>query len=452
MERVQDLAEVECGDYVEGAAKCFTFTFTQPLDHSAAADGETFQQRARLIHRGCSAPVTVMDSGYGMNRVFYEYEPNIMFGSNTLDLEHRFQGKSLPPAAKRRWTSLSIENGAGDMHDIITAFRKVYAQNWVSTGASKGGITAVYHRYLFPSDLDGTIAYVAPSSLARQDKRYQERFDTKAFPSACRDNVRAFQVAGLSTQRPAFVAHLLSNYVATETEANEALEGFLSAFDWAFWQYESDCNAVPVPSASAATLIAYFDAQLQATAGMGAQVSPPPAPTEAELTDAALAYEWSWQQGFALQVGAHILPLVDPATVTARQNDEFWKITMPKEPLPAYDGTTNDKARQWARASAERMLLIYGESDPWSGGALDAPTHPSSGRYFAPGRGHGAQMAYLAAADKKDALGKAATMYGRAQSLKAGDAAVARAVRSHAFAIRSGRDLGVLRTLKRRAQ
>ncbi|MFP2912532.1 hypothetical protein ACLESD_47465, partial [Pyxidicoccus sp. 3LFB2] len=35
----------------------------------------------------------------------------------------------------------------------------------VSTGASKGGMTSIYHRASAPKDVDATVAYVAPQQL-----------------------------------------------------------------------------------------------------------------------------------------------------------------------------------------------------------------------------------------------------------------------------------------------
>jgi hypothetical protein len=109
-----------------------------------------------------------------------------------------------------------------------------------------------------------------------------------------------------------------------------------------------------------------------------------------------------------------------PRLAGANSLETSWKSTVPGEPLPAYDGALNDKARQWVRASAERMLLVYGETDPWSGGALEAPTQASSDRYFAPGRGHGAQISYLSPSDRQKATTAATAMYGKSPSAAGG--------------------------------
>lgn len=410
IEGAENVSEVSCGQYVDKPARCFALTFRQALEHGAGADGATFEQRVQLIHRGCDAPTTIMDNGYGLPKVYYEMEPSILFGSNTIAVEHRFQGRSLPPSKDRRWSSLSIENGAGDVHNVIAAFKKLYTNRWVSTGASKGGITAVYHRYLHPSDVDGTIAYVAPASRAREDARYQAHLGAGVLPAACASAVRAFQVGALSERRPAFTALLQDAYSMTPEDANYALESVVSYFDWSFWQTGGDCAQVPSSSASEAAHLAYFESLLTNGA------APPhltPGPGASDLSSAALAYEWGWEQGFAEQVGDHVKARLLTTAVADARLDASWASVVPDVTLPGYDGRLTNKVRDWVRTSAERVVLIYGEFDPWTGGALDAPSHPSSGRFIAPGADHGANIGGLSKSHADRALAAAAVMYGR---------------------------------------
>jgi hypothetical protein len=63
------------------------------------------------------------------------------------------------------------------------------------------------------------------------------------------------------------------------------------------------------------------------------------------------------------------------------------------------------------------MLLIYGQYDPWSGGAMEAPLQPTSARYFVPAATHGAQIAQLGAAEQTQALDLAATFFDEAPQL-----------------------------------
>ena len=66
--------------------------------------------------------------------------------ANQLFVEHRYFGKSVPDSVT--WQDLTVENAAADQHHIVQIFKKIYTQKWVSTGISKGGETALYHRML----------------------------------------------------------------------------------------------------------------------------------------------------------------------------------------------------------------------------------------------------------------------------------------------------------------
>lgn len=412
---VRDVAEISCGSYVRGAARCFSLTFTQWHDHRLRERAGELLQSARLIHRGCDRPTTVMDNGYALPPGPYDLEPSLAFQTNVLDLEHRYQGKSTPKV--KNWSYLSAENAAADLHEVIVAFRAFYPGRWVTTGASKGGITAIYHRFSFPNDVDGTIAYVAPASRAREDARYQEWMDAAPQPKRCKEDLRAFQVAALTTRRAQFSAAVARRHPGSPVDAEYLLERIVAPYDWGFWQYSGACSDVPSPDASDEAHSAYFEAILDMEEGSGA-------PAPAGVTHVpALAYEWSWQHGFAEQVGSHVARHLRTSALADSRNERAFTAAFPDVPLPAYDGTLTARANDWVRASAERVLLVYGELDPWSGRALDAPTRPSSGRYFAPGRAHDAQMWHLPKAERTAAMALAAAMYG-GSATRSFDAAV----------------------------
>ncbi len=386
-----------CGDYVEGAVKCYRVTISQPIDHQTP--GRTFEQRLFVMHRGCDRPTVVADWGYE-NQDFFEDELDVLFQANAIWIEHRYQGESLPDAGDWDWTQLTIENGANDMHRVIESFKHLYGANWVSTGTSKGGITATYHSYFFPHDLDGVIPYVAPASLSRVDPSYQVYLDS-VLPAACAQRIRDAQVDALTTRRSMMLAHL-AQQVQDGHEA-DYLDRMVASFDWGFWQGRGEryCSQVPTTSTS-------DDAFWQFYAGTAGFFGPGDAPR----SSFALSYEWLTEQGYALQIGAHVAPLLHSKYATMTMEDRF-RANFPDVALPTYDGSVTRSVRRWVELYAENLLLIYGQYDPWSGGALDAPTRPTSARFFAPAQTHaGAQIATLTAADRAAALEHASRMFG----------------------------------------
>jgi hypothetical protein len=398
---VTSAVEVSCGDFVAGTPRCFAIDFDQPIQH-ANPDGPHFTQKLWLAHRSCDRPTLVGDWGYSQD-YFFDDELSRLYEPNALWIEHRFQGASIPPLAQWDWTALTIENGAADMHEIIAAFRGHYGDRFVSTGASKGGITATYHAYSYPDDLDGAIPYVAPASRARVDPRYQTRLQT-AFPEECSQRVRDVQTAALTTRR-SFVLQKLT----PQAPGSEALllEYSVSRFDWGFWQYwgVDYCNQVPTAASSDDRFWQFFSS----FSGLGFGKATPPA--NDEYSNGALYYEWLTQQGFALQINAEVEPLLAEPLALATMEDDFHGM-FPTVELPRYNGSLTGVVRQWAKVAATDLLLIYGDYDPWSGGAMDAPERPGSGRFFVPNATHGAQISDLSIDDRNAALAIASRMFG----------------------------------------
>jgi len=395
---VTSVRPAECGNYVTGTARCFNISLTQPIDHETP--GKTFTQQLWLAHRGCDRPMVVADWGYSQD-LFFDDELSVLFDTNTLWIEHRYQGASVLATADWDWSALTIANGAADMHEAIDAFKHVYGGRWVSTGASKGGITATYHSYFYPHDLDGAVPYVAPASRSRIDPMYQWNLDT-TFTQLCAQHIRDAQVAALTTRRPMMLARLTP--ITGAGWESTYLELMSYAFDWAFWQYYGVryCNQVPT---SASTDDAFWDFYSSFSGILDAS------PGDQEMSDGALDYEWLSEQGFALQVGAHIASLLADPYAKETMEDHF-RESFPDVTLPPYDGSVTRSVRHWVTEYAENMLFIYGQYDPWSGGALDAPRRPSSARFFVPNATHGAAIAGLGRTEQAQALAIAARLFG----------------------------------------
>lgn len=389
----------DCSDWVNGASKCYLVTIEQPLDHAAPDTSKTFPQRLYVMHRGCDRPTVVADWGYS-NEYFFDDELSVLFQANAIWIEHRYQGESVPAPEDWDWRQLTIENGARDMHRVIESFKHLYGHNWVSTGASKGGITATYHAFFFAHDLNGTVPYVAPASLGRRDRKYQWYLDN-VMTTACAQRIRDAQVAALTSRRAMMLSRL--NEWGVEGWEEDYLDAMTATFDWAFWQYRGEryCSQVPDPATVSDDEFWSF---YVTTAWFFL-------PAGDERSDGALYYEWLTEQGFALQIGAHVENLLVSEWATATMEENF-RVMFPDVELPNYDGYVTRVVRRWVREDAENMLLIYGQYDPWSGGAMDEPKRPTSARFFVPGANHGAAITGLDDAEQAKALEHAARMFG----------------------------------------
>src|SRR5207244_2056215 len=74
-------------------------------------------------------------------------------------------------------------------------------------------------------------------------------------------------------------------------------------------------------------------------------------------------------------------------------------------PLGAYDnGAAMTDIQSWIASSGTRIMLIYGENDPWRAGAVDLGAATDSFKFVSPGGNHGSSIANLASADQSVAL------------------------------------------------
>ncbi len=200
------------------------------------------------------------------------------------------------------------------------------------------------------------------------------------------------------------------------------LENLTANLDWSFWQAwgETYCSQVPRASATNARFWKfYLDFSYLSF------LQTPGAPDET-MKLGALYYEWLTEQGFALQINSRVEPLLELPSSTATMEEQFGDM-FPEVVLPAYDGSVTAAVRDWVQGEAEDMLLVYGQYDPWSGGAMAEPAQESSGRYFVPGATHGAQIGALPEEERAAAMAIATRLFGtepveglRAAAVRAG--------------------------------
>jgi hypothetical protein len=332
--------------------------FEQPVDHNNPAAG-TFRQRVWLIHAGFEKPVVMTTEGYAAeyaNHPWYQDEIAGLFGTNNIVVEHRYFGWSVPVSAG--WDPLTVENAAADHHRIIQAFKRYYSGKWLTTGISKGGTTALIHKVLYPDDVDVTVAYVAPVNHGMEDGRHESFIATNASPEH-RAAVGAFQTQIL-LRRDAMIP-LLENYIKKNEltfriPVNELLDYLVLEYAFAFYQWGWDIDMIPDASAGDA---AYF---------MHLTVVSEPEYFAVESGVAFLPFfvQASRQLGY---YGYEIRPynsLMEIATT----NGYLKRVMLPDSINYAFDGTISAKVQDYFFREDPKVILIYGEWDPWTASAV----------------------------------------------------------------------------------
>src|SRR5690606_22011178 len=193
---------------------------------------------------------------------------------------------------------------------------RIYRGKWLTTGASKGGMTSLFHRRFFPDDVDGTVAYVAPfdypeDAVQSPTNRYIVSLENVGTDPACRQKLKDFQNTVLA-RRDAMKTRMQSEDATFTAILGEdrALEFAVEELPFIFWQYgrQSDCAAIPAGTATDDQVYAFLD-NVVSVAGYG---------------DEGVSYYLPYYHQSATQLGypisdeSYLVGLMHPGEDTAR--------------------------------------------------------------------------------------------------------------------------------------
>ena len=390
LRRLPGVASVEEVPTTTSGFHYYVLQFDQPADH-ADPQGQRFLQRVSLLHRDLEAPMVAYTSGYHDYYNDRVVELTTLMLANQISIEHRFFATSRPEPPD--WSKLTIEQMAHDQHAIITSLRSLYPGAFITAGASKGGMTAIYHRRFYPDDVDGTVPYVAPISYGAPDARYAGFLDTLG-PPDCRQALRDAAVEMLANRRSAISA-LAATQAAelgltyTRIPFDAAVESAIFNVEWSFWQYYGIgwCADVPLPSASDDQLWAFLD-----------DFSPVSDNEDQRIAQFDAYYHQAYHQlGYPDGGAAYLDPYL-------QFTDADYLGILPTA-QPTYDnGAAMADIDQWVRTEGNRLLFIYGQWDPWTGGSFELGNATDSQRFVQAEGSHGARLTRLAAGDRDTAF------------------------------------------------
>jgi hypothetical protein len=371
----------------------FVLTYDQPVDHHDMA-GPHFAQRLTLLHRDYAAPVVTYNSGYNLSTRGTRTQIAVLTNGNQLSMEYRYFLPSRPDPAD--WSKLNIEQAASDQHRITQALKaRIYHDNkWLTTGASKGGMTSLFHRRFYPDDVDGTVAYVAPidypeDAVQSPTNRYFVFLENVGTDPACRQKLKDFQNLVLA-RRQAMKTLMRNDATFTLLGEDRALDFMVVEMPFIFWQYGSQSRCANIPGANATDAAVYTF--LDDSAGVASY-------GDADL-EAFLPYyhQSASQLGYPAGDESYLVGEMYPGEDTA---EAYLPSTVP---VPTYDqGVAMHDVQNWLAADGERVMLIYGQNDPWSAGAVDIGAATDSYKYIAPGGNHGSSITNLQADDAAEA-------------------------------------------------
>ncbi|MFH8984651.1 S28 family serine protease [Streptomyces varsoviensis] len=370
----------------------FRLSYRQPIDHRHPEQG-TFDQRLTLLHKSVQRPMVLYTTGYELgDDPAFRSEPTQLVDGNQISTEQRYFGTSRPRALD--WSKLDIWQAASDHHRLVRALKSVYRAPWISTGGSKGGMAAVYHRRFYPDDVAGTVAYSATNNTDDRDDSAWDAFLGRVGPASCRAALSGAQRAALERR-----TELVARYARWAREegrgfdiigsADKAYELAVLRLPMMFWMYQGSagCESVPRPDASDDALYGWLEKVTQL-------------PVYTDRTVASLTpyfYQLGTELGYPHFAAPHLKGLLRYPGV------QEMRTYVPRDiPLRFRPAAMPDIDR-WVRQRGSRMLFVYGAEDPGRSEPFRVGEGGGAGRdahvYVAPGGAHRARIAMLDPAD-----------------------------------------------------
>jgi hypothetical protein len=371
----------------------FVIHFEQKVDHNDPSSPTFLQEVSLLHHDELHYPLIVHTSGYWDYYLDRVVELTGLLGGNQISIEHRYFGESRPVPTD--WSKLTIDQMAADQHAIVTALKTIYEGSVLTTGGSKGGMTAIYYRRFYPDDVDGTVPYVAPISFGAPDPRYSPFLDTLG-PDDCRQQVRAVATDMLANRRAAMIAKTdaqaqASNLYYNRVPIGPAVESAIFNLEWSFWQYfgVATCATVPATTADDNTMWRFLD-----------DVSPPSDNADSRIDQFDAYYYQAYNQlGYPDGGAAYLDPYL-------QYTDADYLNALPTAQPPYDGGAAMLDVDKFIREQGDRFLFIYGQWDPWTGGQFDLGGATDSLLLVQAEGTHGSNIRKLSEADREAAFKK----------------------------------------------
>jgi len=346
----------------------------QPLDHNNPDRG-TFPQRFFIAHNNKARPVVVITAGYDVDyadRPLFINELTSYLDANQITIEHRFYSVSTPDSIQ--WQYLNIENAAYDQHRIIQLLKPLYESEWVSTGISKGGQTAMYHRYFFPDDVDATVGFVCPLNFSDEDLRVYTFLD-QVGDSVCRRKIHDYQRALLERKNeclPIFDSMAKEKNVHWSGGMVAGFEFLVLEYSFAHWQWGKSCDQLPPSDSKPKKMVDH----LVSVTGL----------------------DWGTVEGTAellpffyqaiTEIGMYGYDLSEFEGLITALEDNTFDFTCPDGVNCIFNPVPMQMIDHFIRHEAKNILLIYGEWDAWSATAVQWSGNPGVVKIVKPEGSH----------------------------------------------------------------
>ncbi len=358
-----------------GYPRAFQIDFAQPVNHNDVG-GQWFYQRMYLSHVDENLPMVFAPSGYAATERSGQ-EIAAVLQTNCLNVSHRYFTESRPTPTD--WQYLTVWQAATDHHRIVKLFKTIYGGPWVSSGASKSGMTPIFHKRFYPDDVSAIIAYVAPFSFGMDDERYPP-FLASIGSAADRATIIDYQrrlLIGRSIYSTMYGDWFPENGHSYSGDPDIGFESRVISYNWTFYQYhDHGIQDIPEHGSSHAAMFGHFAAvtKIERASDIYYDYFKPyyfqaytelgyPKQNADHLQD-LLLYDRSGTPNLAPAYGIHV---------------DFKPETM-------------QSIYNWVQTQGDNIIFIYGGIDPWTAGAVQLTGQTNAIKIVHPGSDHGVKI------------------------------------------------------------
>jgi hypothetical protein len=231
--------------------------------------------------------------------------------------------------------------------------------------------------------VEASVVYVAPLNQAREDDRIYD-FLEHVGTEECRNRVLAYQLELLMNYD--FALGLFNDL--TEEKGYEygmsiekAFELSIFEYGFAFWQWSGDCNGIPTPDSS-------FQEKMEHLFNVDA----PGFFTQSTMTD---IFPFFYQSYTEMGMYGYEVGPFSGLTREYSSDVSNYSTFIPESFDLTYDGTTHRKVQEWLDKSADDMVFIYGQNDPWTATGYVPSGANNLYRYVIEGGNHTSRIAHL---------------------------------------------------------
>ena len=331
------------------------FFVRQPMDHKDPEKGY-FLQRVFVSALDPGYPVVLVTEGYAASyggNPGYLNELCPLLNASQVVVEHRYFGESWPEG--RDWQYLTVENAAGDHHQVVALLKSWFTGKWINTGISKGGQTALLHRLFYPGDVDLTVSYVAPMNFAVEDGRHEPYIARVSGTKEARRKVTGFQREVLrrrSQLMPLFDKWISDKKLTFRVSSEEIYDYSVLEYSFSFWQWGKDPGTIPSPDASDEGIFNHW-----------MEVASP----------GYFAVEGMERIGSFFVQAARELGYYGYATRPFRKylkiksaRNYLPRLFLPDNYRPSFDPSSAVRTQRFLNTTKLSLIFIYGKDDPWT--------------------------------------------------------------------------------------